>query len=68
MVNIPSFNGERDITALKVFPISKASDSARRKKLEQAGEHYFDILRKGHEEVTYDGHTLATKRRHVSAL
>lgn len=67
-VNITSFNGERDITTLKVFPISKVSDSGRRQVLVEAGQHYLDVLRKGHEQVFYDGYTLAKKRRHVSVI
>lgn len=61
-VLILSFSGERDITSLEIFPVSKASDPARRQKLEHLGENNFDILRNGHEQVVYDGYTLAKPR------
>lgn len=63
-----SFSGEREVSSLKIFPADMASDKALRSRLESAGKRYFDVLRKGSEEVKYDGHSLGKIKRYVSEM
>lgn len=63
-VHVSSFSGEREVSSLKIFPADMASDKALRSRLESAGKRYFDVLRKGSEEVKYDGHSLGKIKRY----
>lgn len=63
-----SFSGEQEISNLKLFPADMASDTNLRPRLEKAGEHYFDVLRKGSQQVNYDGYSLGKTKRYVSAI
>lgn len=62
-VRITSFSGERGVDNLSIFPISMAADRSLQQKLENAGKLYFQILRKGSEQVNYDGNCLSPSRR-----
>ena len=65
---VASFSGEREVSSLKIFPVDMASDKGLRTKLETAGERYFNVLRKGSEQVNYDGHSLGIIKRYVSDI
>ena len=67
-VTVTSFSGEREVSSLKIFPADMASDKGLRTKLEFAGERYFNVLRKGSEQVNYDGHSLSKIKRYVSDI
>ena len=45
-----------------------AADKSLQQKLKNAGKLYFQILRKGSEQVNYDGHCLSPYRRYVSTV
>ena len=63
-----SFSGEQEISSLKVFPADMASDKSLRPRLEKAGEHYFNVLRQGSQQVNYDGYSLGKTKRYVSMI
>jgi hypothetical protein len=63
---ITSFDGEREVANLKVYPIDMAPDKNLKKKLEELGERYFEILQSGNVQVDYDGDCLGKKKRYVS--
>ena len=62
---ITSFSGEREVSSLKIFPTDKASDKGLQPRLERAGERYFNVLRKGSEQINYEGHSLGKIKRYV---
>ena len=45
-----------------------AHDKSLQQKLEENGEFYFRILRKGNEQINYDGHCLSPNKRYVSTI
>jgi hypothetical protein len=63
---ITSFDGEREVANLKVYPIDMAPDKHLKEKLERLGERYFEILQSGNIQVDYDGDCLGKKKRYVS--
>lgn len=67
-ISVFSFSGEREVSSPKVFPADMASDKALRPRLEKAGERYFDVLRKGSEQLNYDGRSLGKVKRYVCEI
>jgi len=65
-VTIQSFDGEREMENLKVYPISMAPDKQYAQELEKLGEFYFQILRSGSAQMDYEGDCLDKKKRFVS--
>jgi len=63
---VTSFDGEREVANLKVYPIDMAPDKRLKEKLERLGERYFEILQSGNVQVDYDGDCLGKKKRYVS--
>lgn len=64
-VKVASFSGEREVASLKIFPVDLVPDKSRLHELSTAGERYLDILRNGHQQVNYEGHTLGSAKRQV---
>ncbi|KAI9655727.1 MAG: hypothetical protein M1821_005162 [Bathelium mastoideum] len=62
---IEYFEGEREVTALPIYPASfwdSVDGGERRRELEERGEHVFQIFRDGHRQMKFTGNTCSERK------